>query len=125
MNNKLVTYPLENYLYKGFMLDELIYSPSVLELFLTNDNDGRIKISFDWFHSFRVIDEGDVIKMLNKFNGEMILGIYTLVDSEYLEWFHEQSVGLNLDGNITHYMVVTVNDVIEILSSEKPVISKI
>ncbi|WP_241576496.1 hypothetical protein [Rosenbergiella collisarenosi] len=125
MNNKLFVYPFENYLYKGFMLDKLIYSPSVLELFLTNDNDSGIKISFDWFHTFRVVDEGDVIKMLNKFNGEMILGIYTLVDSEYLEWFHEQSVGIHLDGNITHYMVVTVNDVIEILSSEKPVISKI
>lgn len=123
MNNKLVVYPFENYLYKGFMLDKLIYLPSVLELFLINDNDRLIKISFDWFHSFRVVDEGDVIKMLNSFNGEMILGIYTLLDSEYLEWFHQQSLGIHLKENITHYMVVTMNDVIEILSSEKPVIS--
>ncbi|WP_241602298.1 hypothetical protein [Rosenbergiella nectarea] len=125
MNNKLVAYPFESYPYKGFMLDKLMYLPSVLELFLSNDNEGGIKISFNGFYSFRVIDESDVIKMQDEFDGEMILGIYNLVDSEYLEWFHEQSVGIHLDGNITHYMVVTVNDVIEIISCEKPVISMI
>ena len=71
-----------------------------------------MKISFDWFYAFRVIDEGDAINMLNYFNGELILGIYTLTDSQYLKWFHEQSVMMHLKKNIVHYIIVTVNDIV-------------
>jgi len=125
MNNKLIIYPFENYLYNGFVIDKLVYTPSVLDLLLTNDNGSRVKISFDWFYDFRVIDEGDAINMLNCFNGELVLGIYTLTDSQYLKWFHEQSVMMHLKENVVHYIIVTVNDIVEVLSCEKPLISRI
>ena len=71
-----------------------------------------MKIFFDWFYAFRLIDEGDAINMLNYFNGELILGIYTLTDSQYLKYFHEQSVMMHLNKNIVHYIIVTVNDIV-------------
>jgi len=71
-----------------------------------------LKIFFDWFYAFRLIDEGDAINMLNYFNGELILGIYTLTDSQYLKYFHEQSVMMHLNKNIVHYIIVTVNDIV-------------
>lgn len=56
-------------------------------------------------------------------NGEMLTGIYTVNASMYLKWFTEQSVGVHEGESITHCLIVTSGDVIDILSSVSPLIS--
>ncbi|EDT4881533.1 hypothetical protein B6B03_004688, partial [Salmonella enterica subsp. enterica serovar Berta] len=74
-------------------------------------------------HSFRVTDEGDLLKMLGEQKGKMRVGIYKVEDSSYLEWFNDQSFNIHEKEKIIHYLIVTVNDIIDVLSSESPVIS--
>lgn len=81
------------------------------------------RVFFDWTHSFRVTDEGDLLKILGEQSGKMLLGIYKVEGSTYLEWFNDQSDNIHSKNNIVHYMIVTVNDIIDVLSSVPPIIS--
>lgn len=82
-----------------------------------------IKVVFDWVHSFRVTDEGDLLKMLDELNGQMTTGIYIVGESNYLSWFNEQSFSIHDDESINHYLIVTGDDVIDVLSSVSPMIT--
>jgi len=83
----------------------------------------NILVAFEWIHSFRVTDEGDLLKMQDDLNGQMIAGIYTVEGSHYLSWFNEQSSNIHDEESIKHYLIVTGDDVIEVLSSVSPTIT--
>ncbi|WP_145506261.1 hypothetical protein [Yersinia alsatica] len=105
-------------------LEDFRYSSGSLELILSsvnNEEGSKVKVLFDWIYSFRVTDEGDLLKMQEEQEGEMLTGLYLVEKSKYLEWFNEQS-GYIHDG-VTHYMLSTVDDVIDILASVSPSIS--
>lgn len=102
------------------------YQSGILELFLASgsaDEMNKIRVVFDWVHSFRVTDEGDLLKMQDDLNGQMVTGIYKVEGSHYLAWFNEQSANTHDGDNITHYLIVTDDDVIDVLSSVSPTIS--
>lgn len=124
MTEKLVKIKLTESSFQDTQLEDFRYSSGSLELVLsTGDNSGisKINVLFDWIHSFRVTDEGDLLKMQEEQKGEMLTGLYTVEKSKYLEWFNEQSV--NIHDDVVHYMLSTVDDVIDILSSVAPSIS--
>ncbi|CNI39238.1 hypothetical protein [Yersinia mollaretii] len=124
MTEKLVKIKLTESSFQDTQLEDFRYSSGSLELVLsTGDNRGisKINVLFDWIHSFRVTDEGDLLKMQEEQKGEMLTGLYTVEKSKYLEWFNEQSV--NIHDDVVHYMLSTVDDVIDILSSVAPSIS--
>jgi len=73
-------------------------------------------------HSFRVTDEGDLLKMQDDLEGKMITGVYIVEGSNYLSWFNEQSANIHDGDLINHYLIVTGDDVIDILSSVSPTI---
>lgn len=124
MAEKLVKTKLTESSLQNSQLEDFRYSSGSLELTLSiGDNDGcsKINVLFDWIHSFRVTDEGDLLKMQEDQKGEMLTGLYTVEKSKYLEWFNEQSA--NIHDDVVHYMLSTVGDVIDILSSVAPSIS--
>ncbi|ARB83676.1 MULTISPECIES: hypothetical protein [Yersinia] len=105
-------------------LEDFRYSSGSLELILSsgdNEEGSKVKVLFDWIYSFRVTDEGDLLKMQEEQKGEMLTGLYLVENSKYLEWFNEQSG--NVHDEIAHYMLSTVDDVIDILASISPSIS--
>lgn len=102
------------------------YLSGTLELILASghaDEVNKSRVVFDWVHSFRVTDEGDLLRMQDDLNGQMITGIYAVEGSHYLAWFNEQSANIHDGDNITHYLIVTGDDVIDVLSSVSPTIS--
>ncbi|MGQ8817306.1 hypothetical protein [Serratia sp. NA_13] len=105
-------------------LEDFRYSSGSLELILSsgdNEEGSKVKVLFDWIYSFRVTDEGDLLKMQEEQKGEMLTGLYLVENSKYLEWFNEQSG--NVHDEVAHYMLSTVDDVIDILASVSPSIS--
>jgi len=102
------------------------YLSGALELILTSshaDEMSKISVVFDWVHSFRVTDEGDLLKMQDNLNGQMCTGVYSVERSNYLAWFNEQSANIHDGDSITHYLIVTGDDVIDVLSSVNPTFS--
>ncbi|MCE0829013.1 hypothetical protein LVQ78_23805 [Buttiauxella sp. A2-C2_NF] len=122
MTEKLIKIDCNYSLYNS-QLEGMRYSSGTLELVLTSEGTNKFKVVFDWIHSFRLTDEGDLLKMQEEQNGEMLTGIYVVDKSTYLEWFTDQSIGIHDGESITHYLIVTSNDVIDVLSSVTPLIS--
>ncbi|AMG68802.2 hypothetical protein U2T78_000185 [Providencia stuartii] len=86
--------------------------------------DEELSLIFEWIYSFRVTDEGDLLKMLDHFNGQMTTGVYKVKNSSYLEWFHEQSENIH-DDIIEHYLIVTLDEVVEVLAAVEPIIKTV
>lgn len=124
MTEKLIKIPLCEGSLQNSQLEDFRYSAGSLELILSsgdNAEGSKVKVSFDWIYSFRVTDEGDLLKMQEEQKGEMLTGLYIVEKSKYLEWFNEQSS--NVHDGVVHYMLSTVDDVIDILASISPSIS--
>ena len=124
MSEKLIEIPLAEGSLHNSQLEDFRYSSGSLELIFSSGDDAegsKVKVLFDWIHSFRVTDEGDLLKMQEEHNGMMLTGLYRVEKSKYLEWFNEQNG--NIHDGIVHYMFSTVDDVIDILASISPSIS--
>ncbi|WP_148569846.1 hypothetical protein [Leclercia adecarboxylata] len=124
MSEKLIEIPLAEGSLHNSQLEDFRYSSGSLELIFSSGDDAegsKVKVLFDWIHSFRVTDEGDLLKMQEEHNGMMLTGLYRVEKSKYLEWFNEQNG--NIHDGIVHYMFSTIDDVIDILASISPLIS--
>lgn len=107
----------------GIQLESIKYDLAILSISLIKP-DEKLSLTFEWVYSFRVTDEGDLLKMLSHFDGQMTTGIYKVQNSSYLEWFHDQSENIH-DEVIEHYLIVTIDEVIEVLASVEPLIETI
>ena len=122
MTEKLISFSLAGFSFQDSLLDDFRYSSGSLKLIVSSNNgSSKLNLSFDWIHSFRLTDEGDLLKMQDEQQGQMITGLYLVENSAYLKWFNEQSADAHSDENIAHYLIVTTNDVVDVLSSENPV----
>jgi len=124
MSENLIESPLAEGSLHNSQLEDFRYSSGSLELIFSSGDDAegsKVKVLFDWIHSFRVTDEGDLLKMQEEHNGMMLTGLYRVEKSKYLEWFNEQNG--NIHDGIVHYMFSTIDDVIDILASISPSIS--
>lgn len=123
MTEKLVEFSVVESLQNSQLVD-FRYSSGSLELILSSgdsEEGNKVKVLFYWIYSFRLTDEGDLLKMQQEQNGEMRTGFYIVENSKYLEWFNEQNG--NVHDGMVHYMLSTVDDVIDILASITPSIS--
>ncbi|WP_264272367.1 hypothetical protein [Duffyella gerundensis] len=126
MNENLKNIENYGFIFENRFLLDLRYSSGALQITLssTEENKGdEIQVVFDWIHSFRVTDEGDLLKLQDELNGQMVMGIYTVKGSGYLTWFNDQSANIHDNDEIVHYLIVTIEDVIDVLSSVNPSIS--
>ncbi|WP_246762075.1 hypothetical protein [Erwinia phyllosphaerae] len=60
--------------------------------------------------------------MQDELEGKMVEGVYVVERSNYLSWFNEQSANIHDGDLINHYLIVTGNNVIDVLSSVSPAI---
>ena len=115
-------------------LKELKYDYGGLTLNLMGkDTTPNLTIHFTGFFACRMIDEGDLLKAsheVEKAVTEMKTekdsiykwSLFTVEDSLYLQWFHEQSLDTHKNDEITHYIILTPDDLIEVLHSEIPTV---
>lgn len=126
MTEKLLDIKYDGHCFKNSQLSDFKYLSGVLELTLSLNGENiinKVRVVFDWIHSFRVTDESDLLKMQDELDGQMITGIYTVERSDYLSWFNEQSANIHDGDLIDHYLIVTCDDVIDVLSSISPTIT--
>lgn len=124
--------PLESMparLYKESLLDD----GDSLRIILRGETEGqKYSFLFDGLVlSYRNSDEGSQMRMLEHLHqhySHLEYGNWTLFkmkNSSYLEWFAQESLE-RYEGivEVEHYVFLTSNDVIEVLSADSPVITK-
>lgn len=110
--------------------DSLIDNSDGITLEFSDENEqNKIIVKFDGcVLSYRNTDEGSlgkIFKFLDKQYGTDFYANWTFFkvkNSEYINWFHEVSLGMYKSEPIEHYVFLTPDDVIEILSTDSPII---
>ncbi|WP_427340828.1 hypothetical protein [Caloranaerobacter sp. DY30410] len=114
---------------KKLVLDSLIDNIDGLILkFSDEDDEGlQVKVVFeDHVLSYRNRDEGEFLrkfKYLGDTYGDKFYSnwsFFQVKNSEYIQWFNEENFGIHQNEDIRHYVFITVNDVVEILSVYEP-----
>ncbi|WYJ99804.1 hypothetical protein A5821_000881 [Enterococcus sp. 7F3_DIV0205] len=88
----------------------------------------NMNITFGFVDSLRITDEGRRIQTYNEIESiqkyrENFIGnpLYKVEQSEYVAWIKKESAGFCAD--VDHYVIITENDLIDILSTFPPTIT--
>lgn len=89
-----------------------------LEEYRRGTPKGRFR--FDAHYAYRNFNESDLHGYFDGLGGHFTTGLYLAEDSEWMRWAAAQSVYQELPKGVLHYMVASVEDVLEVLSFEPP-----
>ncbi len=107
-----------------FELDRLTATASALRLDLSDEAGQILAVHFSAPIGYRRLDEGDALTMLTQLAASGGTGktFYEVEESDFLAWFHAQNGGIWEGRGLRHFTVATVNDVIDVLALEPPVL---
>lgn len=115
--------PLEG-IPKRLCLEELKDNREGLTICLKgNTNSAILIVHFESYFSYRVTDEGDLLKTLHEMENQEILGkssLFTVENSLYSQWFYAQNYGMHDNTELTHYRIATPDEVIDVLYLKEP-----
>ena len=93
----------------------------------SEDGDTKVHILFeDSVLSLRNTDEGRRLKTINFLENMYGTDYYTswtlfkVTNSTFVEWFNEETYNIYADYNIEHYVFLTSDEVVEVLSTYSP-----
>lgn len=107
---------------------ELIFlndSNGVLALRLESIKGESIDICFDGYVFYSKIDEGDALRTLGLLRKSSCIG-HTLIstpDSDLLDWFNKESLGIRPKNQLSHHIILTENDIVNVISVDTPSIT--
>lgn len=123
-----------NEIWKAFKLDEKLCDSYDVSYIMQNSEGTSIRligdlneiiVRFCFVDSFRVTDEGRRLETYNSVDiiqeyREDFYGnpIFLINNSKYVDWIKKESLGFCAE--ISHYVIITRDDVIDIISSEQP-----
>lgn len=102
----------------------------ILLVLKSEDKKKTFKVIFvDPILSLRSTDEGRRLKTINFLEGKYGTDFYDqwtffrVINSGYVEWFNQETYNIYAIYDIRHYVFLTSNDVVEILSTYEPNVS--
>lgn len=92
------------------------------------DYEGK-RYNLNWEYgvvSYRNTDEGDRINFVSEIASKSMLGFLLIecVNSKFIEWLNAEKYGIKQEG-LRHFIVVTSNDIIDVLDYDLPTVSKL
>ncbi|WP_334187455.1 hypothetical protein [Noviherbaspirillum sp.] len=105
-------------------LEKLSEQDGALKISLINDNGCRIRIRFKAFKAYRKLDEGDALISLGQISksAKPRMSFYRVEPSDFIEWFVKQSYDIYDAKTLVHFAIITINDVIDVISREDPIV---
>ena len=87
--------------------------------------DGRaFKVVFEQPLAFRSANERYRLKLIEPINSELPWPTFKVEHSTWVEWFHDQSLGIYRDWAVGHFIFMG-EEVIEVLSVRQPLFTEI
>jgi len=88
-------------------------------------SDGRaFNIRFEQPLAFRSANERYRLKLISWLHPELPWPTFKVENSQWVDWFHDQSLGVYSDSLVEHYAFIG-EDVIEVLSARPPICSEV
>ena len=106
----------------AFEISKIVDDAEGLHVVLSTEKDlsATFEVSFDAVHAYRNADEGDRTEYWRSLGGYLETGCYTAEESDFLDWALDQNVHGALPRGLQHFIVVSANDVLDVLSFESP-----
>ena len=82
-------------------------------------------VQFDCPLAYRKIDEGDFLRTLAALRGLPRETVYEALNSTFREWYLNETLGVANRRSVRHFVFLSQNDCIEVLSEDPPEIRKI
>jgi hypothetical protein len=73
-------------------------------------------VAFEKVLAFRLANESYRLKLLESIKNELPWPTYKVENSEWIEWFHDQTLGIYRDWPVEHFLIIG-EDVLEVLSA--------
>ncbi len=86
----------------------------------TEKTDKMLRIQFNVALAYRNSDEGDRLKSLSEWASYEKHSLFQVDESNFIDWFLEQNYSKYKKEELVHYLIMTPNDVIDVISLEKP-----
>ncbi len=104
--------------------DQLVDRSGTLFVALADANGRHTYLKFDSYMAYRKLDEGDALVTLSAMrkSGSASKCFYRVDDSDFLAWFNTERCGQSPGQPLTHYLIATTNDIIDVLSLDPPTI---
>jgi len=96
-----------------------------LVIVLMAPEGASFRVRFPMRLAFRVTDEGDRLRSMEYLDGRAATPIGRIKNSSWLRWFIEETLDIRKGDPLTHWCVVTPNDIVDVLSMEVPVVERI
>lgn len=114
-------------------IEKLVDDKNGTVLLFKHENENiTLKVVFEHSTlSLRSTDEGRRLKTINFLDEKYGTEFYTkwtffrVNNSNYVEWFNQETYNMYDAYNIVHYVFLTPDDVIEILSTYEPIVSAV
>lgn len=95
---------------------------------VVSDYDGK-SYSLHWdvgVVAYQNTDEGDRLRLVSDLSSGGLIGYLVLecINSKYINWISEEKYGIKLN-NLRHFVVITSNDILDVLDYDLPLLSKI
>lgn len=124
MGEKWIEYNKNKIMRGAYEVIEVVQNAKGTKIQLESETH-TIIVMFEFVDAIRICDEGRRIKTYNECNGiqeyrKDFYGnpIFIVGNSEFNAWIIEESVGIYT--NLSHYAIVTQNDIIDVLSAQPP-----
>lgn len=87
-----------------------------------------LQVSFAYPLAYRRIDEGDFLRTLGVLPTDpagCYYSVYEVFNSEFLRWYSEEAYGIPESWNVRHFIFLSADDCIEVLSVDPPLYTQI
>jgi hypothetical protein len=103
-------------------LEEMCERSGVLKVCLVRQAGPALHIVFSDHLGFRKAGESDALLTLNAIGTSSQAGrsFYLVEESDYIRWFVQQGCGVQQAESLSHITIVTIDDVIDVISLSLP-----
>lgn len=78
-----------------------------------------LRINFNFFYSYKKTNESYRLQTISQLPDDRYI-ILNVKSSSFLDWLHRESQGIYSEHNIYHFMIITGDDIIDVLSNRIP-----
>ena len=103
-------------------LEEMCERSGILKICLVREHGPGLHLEFSDHLAFRKAGESDALVTLRSIRTSSQQGrsFYLVEESDYIRWFVEQGFGTQQAESLTHITIVTIDDVIDVISTGLP-----
>lgn len=110
-----------------FQIMRIVDENGVLDVYIAESHkeNGEVgQFQFDRFFGYTNFDEGDLCTRFNDMEKWPAGGLYVAEESGLLAWVADQSLRKSVPKNLTNYVIVTSDTILDVLAYELPTFTR-